>query len=32
MIDLLLTNGDLFTMTGDGVGYVENGAVAPRLR
>jgi 5-methylthioadenosine/S-adenosylhomocysteine deaminase len=28
MIDLLLTNGDLFTMTGDGVGYVENGAVA----
>ncbi len=28
MIDLLLSHGDLFTMTGDGVGYVENGAVA----
>jgi len=28
MIDLPLTNGDLFSMTGDGVGYIENGAVA----
>jgi 5-methylthioadenosine/S-adenosylhomocysteine deaminase len=28
MIDLLLTNGDVFKMTGDGVGYIENGAVA----
>jgi 5-methylthioadenosine/S-adenosylhomocysteine deaminase len=28
MIDLLLTHGDLFTMTGDGAGYVEDGAVA----
>ena len=28
MIDLLLTHGDVFTMAGDGVGYIENGAVA----
>jgi 5-methylthioadenosine/S-adenosylhomocysteine deaminase len=28
MIDLLLTNGDLFTMAGNGVGYLEQGAVA----
>ncbi len=28
MIDLLLTHGDLFSMAGDGVGYIENGAVA----
>jgi 5-methylthioadenosine/S-adenosylhomocysteine deaminase len=28
MIDALVTHGDVFTMTGDGVGYVEDGAVA----
>ena len=28
MIDLLITHGDVFTMTGQGVGYVEDGAVA----
>ena len=28
MIDLLLTHGDVFTMAGDGVGYLGNGAVA----
>jgi 5-methylthioadenosine/S-adenosylhomocysteine deaminase len=28
MIDILLTNGDVFTMAGDGVGYLEKGAVA----
>ena len=28
MIDILLMNGDLFTMAGDGVGYIQNGAVA----
>jgi 5-methylthioadenosine/S-adenosylhomocysteine deaminase len=28
MIDVLVTHGDVFTMTGDGVGYVEDGAVA----
>lgn len=28
MIDILIANGDVFTMAGDGVGYVENGAVA----
>jgi 5-methylthioadenosine/S-adenosylhomocysteine deaminase len=28
MIDLLLTHGDVFTMAGDGAGYIENGAVA----
>ena len=28
MIDILIKNGDLFTMTGEGTGYLENGAVA----
>jgi 5-methylthioadenosine/S-adenosylhomocysteine deaminase len=28
MIDLLITHGDVFTMTGDGVGYLSDGAVA----
>jgi 5-methylthioadenosine/S-adenosylhomocysteine deaminase len=28
MIDLLIIHGDVFTMTGDGVGYMEDGAVA----
>jgi 5-methylthioadenosine/S-adenosylhomocysteine deaminase len=28
MIDLLIKHGDVFTMTGDGVGYLEDGAVA----
>jgi 5-methylthioadenosine/S-adenosylhomocysteine deaminase len=28
MIDILITNGDVFTMAGDGVGYLERGAVA----
>ncbi len=28
MIDILIANGDVFSMAGDGVGYVENGAVA----
>ncbi len=28
MIDMLIVHGDVFTMTGDGVGYIEDGAVA----
>lgn len=28
MADILITHGDIFTMTGDGVGYVPDGAVA----
>jgi hypothetical protein len=32
MIDLLLTNGDLFTMAGDGAGYIESGAAAFGVR
>jgi 5-methylthioadenosine/S-adenosylhomocysteine deaminase len=28
MIDILVTNGDVFTMSGDGVGHLEKGAVA----
>jgi 5-methylthioadenosine/S-adenosylhomocysteine deaminase len=28
MIDILLTHADVFTMAGDGVGYLEDGAVA----
>ena len=28
MIDMLVKNGDVFTMSGNGVGYVEDGAVA----
>ncbi|UCD57458.1 MAG: amidohydrolase [Candidatus Hydrogenedentota bacterium] len=28
MIDILITHGDVFTMTGEGVGYIEEGAVA----
>ncbi|MHC4744645.1 MAG: amidohydrolase family protein, partial [Planctomycetota bacterium] len=28
MIDILITNGDVFTVTGEGVGYIEEGAVA----
>ncbi len=27
MIDILIAHGDVFTMTGDGVRYVEDGAV-----
>ena len=28
MIDILIINGDVFTMGGEGTGYVENGAIA----
>jgi len=28
MVDILIKNGDLFTMSGEGVGYIEDGAVA----
>lgn len=28
MLDILITHGDVFTMAGEGVGYVEDGAVA----
>ncbi|GAB4346637.1 MAG: amidohydrolase [Candidatus Abyssubacteria bacterium] len=28
MIDILITHGDVFTMAGDGVGYIRDGAVA----
>ena len=28
MIDILVTHGDVFTMAGGGVGYIEDGAVA----